>query len=133
MTNPIKLIFAGFVVLLTGCDESDDLKKSAGYDEPIAERSKARSKLESDIPTKFVAGVKPNQRPTGAPVMREFVPDTGWRKRFLAGISNPTPPNLNFINSQGAWYTPFNQPGMPGYYDLRNLHNKARNSSNEGR
>ena len=29
---------------------------------------------------------------------------------------------LALLDRQGAWYTPFNLPGMPGYYDLRQWH-----------
>ena len=36
----------------------------------------------------------------------------------------PAPPGsiVKFLADQGAWYTPFTHPGMPGYYDLRGMH-----------
>lgn len=73
----------------------------------------------------FVAGLAPHQRPPGAPKVGEFVPNPDWRARALTGIAAPVPPSLGFLNSQGAWYTPFNRPGMPGYYDLRQWHGDA--------
>lgn len=70
---------------------------------------------------RFVAGSAPQRRPA-APVIKDFANGGEWRKTALAGISEPLPPSLKFLDSQGAWYTPFNRPGMPGYYDLRGLH-----------
>ena len=72
--------------------------------------------------TGFVAGLAPDRRPQGAPAIRDFVPDAKWRARALTGVTAPMPPSLNFLDRQGAWYTPFNLPGMPGYYDLRQWH-----------
>jgi hypothetical protein len=73
----------------------------------------------------FVAGLAPHQRPRGAPTVREIAPDPDWRARALTGIAAPVPPSLGFLNNQGTWYTPFNHPGMPGYYDLRQWHGGA--------
>jgi hypothetical protein len=70
----------------------------------------------------FVAGLAPHQRPQGAPSIRAFAPEANWRARALTGVTAPMPPSLNFLDQQGAWYTPFNRPGMPGYYDLRQWH-----------
>lgn len=70
----------------------------------------------------FVAGLAPHQRPQAAPAIRAFAPDADWRARALTGVTAPLPPSLNFLDQQGAWYTPFNRPGMPGYYDLRQWH-----------
>ena len=67
----------------------------------------------------FVAGLAPHQRPEGAPVIKDFTPDPAWRARALTGVSAPVPASLQFLDHQGAWYTPFNHPGWPGYYDLR--------------
>ena len=77
---------------------------------------------------RFVSGMAPHQRPSGAPAIREFVPGADWRTRSLTGITDPVPVSLGFLGYQGAWYTPFNRPGMPGYYDLRNWHQDARES-----
>ena len=70
-----------------------------------------------------VAGLAPHQRPPGAPTIRELAPDPDRRARALTGIAAPVPPSLAFLDHQGAWYTPFTLPGMPGYYDLRQWHN----------
>ena len=70
----------------------------------------------------FVAGLAPYQRPEGAPAIREFAADAAWRVRALTGIGAPVPASLGFLDHQGAWYTPYNHPGMPGYYDLRQWH-----------
>ncbi|MBL8479087.1 MAG: hypothetical protein JNK59_07240 [Sterolibacteriaceae bacterium] len=67
----------------------------------------------------FVAGLAPHQRPEGAPAIKDFTPDPAWRSRALTGVSAPIPASLRFLDDQGAWYTPFNHPGWPGYYDLR--------------
>src|SRR5512134_3419672 len=62
--------------------------------------------------TVSVAGLLPFERPQGAPNLGGF-PQTGeWRAKTLRGISEPLPPSLKFIDSQGAWYTPFDHPGM---------------------
>jgi hypothetical protein len=71
---------------------------------------------------RYVAGSAPHQRPAGAPVIKTFNASAEWRKAALTGVSEPLPPSLKFLDSQGAWYTPFDQRGMPGYYDLRGMH-----------
>lgn len=74
-----------------------------------------------------IAGVKPGQRPEGAPVIREVIRDQGWESRFYQGIAKPVP-KLPSAGEQGAWYTPFNRPGMPPPYDIRDWHqSKGRN------
>lgn len=70
----------------------------------------------------FVAGSTPQRRPAGAPVIKTFTAGAEWRKAALTGIGEPLPPSLKFLDHQGAWYTPFDQRGMPGYYDLRGMH-----------
>jgi hypothetical protein len=130
MMNPIKLILVSLFALLSGCGESADPKNPAKDSKHAAEYSESASSLLPATSIEFVAGLAPNQRPTGAPVIQEFAPSADWRTQSLAGVSEPIPASLDFIDSQGAWYTPFNQPGMPGYYDLRNLHHRARNSNN---
>lgn len=70
----------------------------------------------------FVAGLVPSQRPASAPAIRKFILSADWRKQSLSGVSKPIPASLGFLDHQGAWYTPFNHPGMTGYYDLRNWH-----------
>lgn len=73
-----------------------------------------------------IAGVAPYQRPAGAPVIHEFNKTPEWYARALTGVSQPYPGSLHFLESQGAWYTPFNHPGMTGRYDIRGWH-KPRN------
>ncbi len=70
----------------------------------------------------FVAGVKPDRRPEGAPVVREYRKDAAWYERALTGITPPYPYSLKFLEDQGAWYTPFIHPGMLPPYDLRGWH-----------
>ena len=69
-----------------------------------------------------VAGLAPHQRPAGAPVLTRPPADTA---KGLHGIATPLPPGLDFMASQGAWYTPFTRPGMPAPYDLRGWHTEA--------
>ncbi len=80
-----------------------------------------------------VAGLVPHQRPQGAPAIREFVRTAEWRTRALTGISEPLPASLGFLKQQGAWHTPFIDPGMPGYYDLRGWHRESGGAEKQGR
>lgn len=73
-----------------------------------------------------VAGVTPNQRPAGAPVIREAVRPAGWDARFFHGVEKPYPASLSWAADQGGWYTPFNRPGSPGPYDIRGWGNGTR-------
>ncbi len=66
-----------------------------------------------------IAGVKPSERPEGAPRITEVQHDRAWYQKALHGVSEPWPPSLRFVDDQGNWYTPFNRPGMPGRYDIR--------------
>lgn len=70
----------------------------------------------------YIAGLTPNQRPANAPITKTVQKDDHWYKKALAGIEPPYPWNLRFLEDQGNWYTPFNHPGMTGYYDIRNWH-----------
>lgn len=70
----------------------------------------------------FIAGVAPYQRPAGAPVITEYHKDAAWFAQALHGIEPPFPYSLRFLESQGAWFTPFRRPGMTGPYDIRNWH-----------
>lgn len=72
-----------------------------------------------------VAGLAPFERPAGAPVVRNVARTPEWRAKVTHGIAQPLPSGLAFLNDQGAWYNPFVQPGMPGYYDIRGWHKKA--------
>jgi hypothetical protein len=66
-----------------------------------------------------IAGLTPNQRPAGAPVIAKFTPPTNWDERMFHGISRPRPVNLSWTKDQGPWYTPFNRAGMTPPYDFR--------------
>lgn len=82
--------------------------------------------LPSSLPmaaeTAAVAGLVPDERPAGAPVIRALLRTPEWTRQATRGIAEPLPSGLKFIADQGAWYTPFTEPGMPGYYDIRKLH-----------
>ncbi|MDJ0807460.1 MAG: hypothetical protein QNJ78_11575 [Gammaproteobacteria bacterium] len=69
-----------------------------------------------------VAGTTPFQRPQGAPVIEWVSHDKSWYERALTGIQPPYPKSLYFLDNQGYWHTPFNQPGMTGPYDIRGWH-----------
>ena len=73
-----------------------------------------------------VAGTQPSMRPAGAPVIESFDRNDAWRTTAVSGISNPVPASLKFLDDQGAWYTPFNRPGMTGRYDIRRWHASDR-------
>ncbi len=84
---------------------------------------------ESILADQFIAGVEPSQRPAGAPVITSFNKDAAWYRHALSGVTAPYPPSLRFLESQGAWYTPFNRPGLTGPYDIRNWHGSAAGSA----
>ena len=71
-----------------------------------------------------IAGLTPAQRPAGAPTIRAVVKPKNWDERFLFGVAQPYPRSLAWRADQGAWFTPFNRPGMTGPYDLRGWHGK---------
>jgi len=74
--------------------------------------------------TPFVAGTQPHLRPEGVPVVRQFDKSADWYADALQGVEPPYPYSLKFLEDQGPWYTPFNQPGMTGPYDIRDLHQR---------
>ena len=65
---------------------------------------------------------RPSARPQSAPVVTVFEKSGAWYDKALTGLEPPYPASLKFLESQGAWYTPFTRPGMTGPYDLRNFH-----------
>lgn len=69
-----------------------------------------------------IAGLKPYQRPEGAPVITFMQKDAAWYSGALAGVSQPYPPSLWFLDNQGAWFNPFLRPGMKPPYDIRDHH-----------
>lgn len=66
-----------------------------------------------------IAGLTPDQRPSGAPTITTVHKDAAWYKHALTGISRPYPVSLRFLEDQGNWYTPFIHPGKTGPYDIR--------------
>ena len=66
-----------------------------------------------------IAGLAPDQRPAGAPVIEWVQHDKAWYENALTGITPPYPKSLYILDNQGYCYTPFNHPGIPGYYDIR--------------
>lgn len=78
-----------------------------------------------------VAGLAPHARPAGVPVITSFEKSPDWRDRALSGVSRPHPPGLGFLDSQGAWYTPFTHPGMTEPYDVRGWHARGKSGAGE--
>lgn len=76
-----------------------------------------------------IAGTTPDRRPEGAPVVQESGLTMFGLAMALRGISQPIPPNLDFLDDQGAWFTPFTHPGMTGRYDIRGMHTDPRHGS----
>ena len=72
-----------------------------------------------------IAGLTPDQRPVGAPVIKEMKKTPEWYTNALRGVSEPYPYSLKFLEDQGAWYTPFIHPGMMPPYDIRGWHQKT--------
>lgn len=71
-----------------------------------------------------IAGVNPAERPAGAPTQPPLEKTNDWYAHAVTGVEEPYPASLQFLESQGRWYTPFNRPGMPGRYDIRGWHAK---------
>lgn len=84
----------------------------------------AFSALQSATAANEVAGVKPDSRPQGAPVITEFDRNDTWYDDALIGVEEPYPYSLRFLENQEAWYTPFSRGGMLPPYDIRGWHGK---------
>lgn len=74
----------------------------------------------------FVAGLKPYQRPEGAPAITVFQPDEHRQAMAVRGVAEPRN-GVDFLKDQGAWYTPFNRPNLLGRYDIRGMHANDNN------
>ena len=70
----------------------------------------------------FISGIRPDERPAGAPRVVDEPHQRAWYVSALTGLAAPYPRSLYFLDVQGNWYTPFNLPGMPGPYDIRGWH-----------
>lgn len=77
----------------------------------------------------YIAGLQPSMRPADAPVIRTFTPDKAWEAGALRGIDEPRR-GIDFLAHQGAWYTPFVMPNMPGRYDIRRMYPEYRAKGN---
>lgn len=122
MMSPIKLILASLLALISACSESANQPKPVQQSRDSAAPAQAFDTVTETTPSRFIGGLTPNQRPANAPTIREFTVGDQQTKQALTGISQPVPASLDFINDQEAWFTPFNRPGMLGYYDLREWH-----------
>lgn len=77
-----------------------------------------------------VAGVKPDQRPAGAPVIKQFRMNRAWYDKAMTGLQPPFPSSFNFLDYQENWSNPFIEPGMVGKYDIREWHKKGTDGLN---
>ncbi|PID37217.1 MAG: hypothetical protein CR993_01500 [Rhodobacterales bacterium] len=77
---------------------------------------------EEEATALFIAGVKPYERPEGAPVVSKFGKNNAWYVYALTGVKAPYPSSLRFLEDQEAWFDPFLAPGMTGPYDIRGWH-----------
>ncbi len=69
----------------------------------------------------FVAGTAPDRRRADVPMIKVAPPLD--EQRALRGVDQPCPASLlSMLRDQGAWYTPFTQPGMTDPYDIRGHH-----------
>lgn len=75
-----------------------------------------------------IAGLRPFERPSSAPTMKDVVRHPGWFEIATKGISEPLPKSLKFLHDQGNWYSPFGRPGMIGPYDIRGLQHGSANT-----
>lgn len=77
--------------------------------------------MDADYP---VAGLNPSKRPVGAPVLAS-APEIS--SIALSGLALPVPATITtWLQDQGAWYSPFTHPGIPGRYDLRQWHHELQ-------
>lgn len=70
----------------------------------------------------------PSERPRNAPFIKEYLKGDSYFDNALKGVTKPYPPSLMFLQDQGAWYTPFNHPGMLGRFDIRGWHQQNNNN-----
>ena len=78
----------------------------------------------------FIAGLQPDRRPPGAPVIKQVLPVATGDSRAMTGLLEPRG-HLAFLADQGAWYTPVTRPNLKGRYDLRGLHGAAGEGRHE--
>lgn len=68
-----------------------------------------------------IAGLTPDRRPEGAPKITQPARSDADKARYVFGVTAPVPNTLG-AKDQGAWYTPFDRPGMLHPYDPRGWH-----------
>lgn len=122
MMSPIRFLFASLLALVSACSESANQSKPIQQSRDGATPYQTMKIVAQSTPSRFIAGLAPNHRPEHTPVIREYAVSEQQRKQALTGISQPTSSGFAFIDDQQAWFTPFNRPGMIGYYDLRTWH-----------
>ncbi len=67
-----------------------------------------------------IAGLTSDRRPEGAPVISRPQRPANWEAKLFRGVLKPYPNSLLAQQKDlGAWYTPFDRPGMGPPYDLR--------------
>lgn len=71
------------------------------------------------VESESISGIKPAQRPVNAPVITSVTHNAEWYQQWLHGVDKPYPASLQFLESQGNWYSPFGHPGLSGPYDIR--------------
>ena len=87
-----------------------------------SETAIAASSTDGGNQSVFISGLTPDRRPESAPTIAKFQKNDGWYQQALKGIEKPYPASLGFLEDQEGWFVPFNHRGMPGRYDIRNLH-----------
>ena len=82
-----------------------------------------------------IAGLTPDERPMGAPVIKSVARTPEQAAKLAYGVDQPLPKGLEFLKNQGNWYTPFDRSGMTAGYDLRGWHKAApdRRADNAGK
>lgn len=105
----------------TDSKQGETAKPSAPASEPASSETSQAGPASVPEPL-FIAGTTPWERPPAAPFLVPKPKDSSWYAKALTGIAPPYPASLSFLEDQGAWYTPFNHPGMTGPYDIRHWH-----------
>ena len=76
-----------------------------------------------------VAGLRPYERPEGAPRQAEPTATPEQMGCWLRGVSQPHPGNVESIAGTGHWWVPLRGPGMTPPYDPRGWHGEAPSSA----
>lgn len=87
---------------------------------PVAAASSAQ--LPASASAGFIAGLQPDRRPEQAPRKQARTVDDKLIARWMSGVSQPWPGNVEQIARNGDWWVPLRHPGMTGPYDIRGWH-----------